>query len=92
MRAGYRPSFTVVPLLMVVCVGLAVWKAPRTAAGFVLGTAWLLGMLNLLNKQSFFNEWSLVGGLVVVGMATLWRPETDQGRQPSAPSESAASN
>lgn len=81
MRAGFKPSFTVVPVLMVVCVGLAMWKAPRTMAGFVLGTAWLLGMLNLFNKQSFFNEWSLVGGLLVVGMAAMGLPEADHSPQ-----------
>ncbi len=87
MRAGFRPSFTAVPVLMIGCVVLAVWKSPRNAAGFVLGTAWLLGMLNLLNKQSFFNEWSLVGGLVIVGMAAMCQGDRQADAVPDSPAE-----
>ena len=61
---------------MIVVLGVGLWKVPRTAPGFVLGSAWLLGMFNLLNKQSFFNEWSLVVGLIMVGIATI-RPASD---------------
>ena len=28
-------------------------------------------MFNLLNKQSFFNEWSFVIGLIVLGLASM---------------------
>jgi hypothetical protein len=71
IRAGRTPSFVFVPLLMVVVLALGLWKLPRTTPGFVLGSAWLLGMFNLLNKQSFFNEWSLVVGLIIIGVATM---------------------
>ena len=73
IRAGRMPSFVLVPLLMVVVLAVALWRLPRTTPGFVLGSAWMLGMFNLLNKQSFFNEWSLVVGLIIVGLATMSR-------------------
>src|SRR6185437_11783025 len=71
IRAGHTPSFAVVPLLMLVFLALALWLLPRTATGFTLGSAWLLGLFNLLNKQSFFNEWSFVIGLIVIGLACM---------------------
>ena len=71
IRAGRTPSFVLVPILMVVVLAVGLWWLPRTTPGFVLGSAWLLGMFNLLNKQSFFNEWSLVVGLIIVGLATM---------------------
>jgi hypothetical protein len=71
IRAGQTPSFALVPLLMAAVLVLGLWKLPRTTPGFVLGSAWLLGMFNLFNKQSFFNEWSLVVGLIIVGVATM---------------------
>jgi hypothetical protein len=74
MRAGPTPSFVLVPVVMLVVLAVALWKLPRTTPGFVLGSAWLLGMFNLVNKQSFFNEWSLVVGLVMLGLATMWYP------------------
>ena len=73
IRMGWTPSFVIVPLLMVLVLAVALRTLPRTSPGFVLGSAWLLGMFDLLNKQSFFNEWSLVVGLIVVGMATMSR-------------------
>ena len=71
IRAGHTPSFAVVPGLTAVALAVCLWRLPRTTPGFVLGSAWLLGVFNLVNKQSFFNEWSLVIGLVMLGVATL---------------------
>ncbi|MGI8667041.1 MAG: hypothetical protein ACR2N4_13580 [Jatrophihabitans sp.] len=68
---GWTPSFALVPLAMIAALALGLWWVPRTGPGFVLGSAWLLGVFNLLNKQSFFNEWSLVVGLIVLGLASL---------------------
>ena len=71
IRMGHPPSFALVPLVMLLAWLVALRWLPRTAAGFTLGSAWLLGIFNLVNKQSFFNEWSLVIGLIVLGLATL---------------------
>jgi hypothetical protein len=81
IRMGHTPSFALVPLLMLVALAVGLWKLPRTATGFTLGSAWLLGVFNLLNKQSFFNEWSLVVGLITLGIATL-AVAGDQHREP----------
>lgn len=70
IRAGATPSFIVVPVLTAIA-WVVLWKVPRTTPGFALGSAWLLGVFNLVNKQSFFNEWSLVVGLIVIGVATM---------------------
>lgn len=71
IRAGHTPSFALVPAALLVALVLALWRLPRTAPGFAFGSAWLLAVFNLLNKQSFFNEWSFVIGLIVLGMATM---------------------
>ena len=83
IRAGHTPSFALVPLLMAVALVVGLWRLPRTTPGFVLGSAWLLGMFNLLNKQSFFNEWSLVVGLIVLGVATLSLAGDDRDPSPA---------
>jgi hypothetical protein len=81
IRMGHTPSFALVPLVMLAALVAALRWLPRTAAGFTLGSAWLLGMFDLVNKQSFFNEWSLVIGLIVLGLATLAVTGADE-RQP----------
>jgi hypothetical protein len=81
IRFGHTPSFAVVPLLLLVFLLLGLRMLPRTATGFTLGSAWLLGIFNLLNKQSFFNEWSLVIGLIVLGLATM---TVEEGQRPAA--------
>ena len=70
-------------LIMLAVLAVGLWKLPRTTPGFVLGSAWLLGMFNLLNKQSFFNEWSLVVGLILVGLATMPDPLPAQPAEPA---------
>jgi hypothetical protein len=81
IRMGHTPSFALVPLVMLAALVAALRWLPRTAAGFTLGSAWLLGMFDLVNKQSFFNEWSLVIGLIVLGLGTLAVTGSDE-RQP----------
>jgi hypothetical protein len=74
IRAGWKPPFLLVPVIMVAVVGVALRRLPRTTPGFTLGSAWVLGTFDLLNKQSFFNEWSLVVELVILAVATLGAP------------------
>jgi hypothetical protein len=71
IRAGWTPPFVLVPASVALALAAAVWRLPRTTSGFVLGSAWVLGLFDLLNKQTFFNEWTLVVGLVVLALATL---------------------
>jgi hypothetical protein len=60
---------------LVVAVGtggaimLAILRLPRDALGFVLGSAFVMFVFNLLNKQSFYNHHALVVGLLVLVLA-----------------------
>ncbi|MDQ3761596.1 MAG: hypothetical protein M3460_07820 [Actinomycetota bacterium] len=49
---------------------LLAWRyCPRTGGGFLVGSAVVLTMFGLINKQTFLNQWWLVGALVVAGLA-----------------------
>ena len=59
--------FTVLALAIAYAVTFA--RVPRTASGVALGGALVLLALDLANKQSFFNHYTLPLGLLVVAMA-----------------------
>ena len=69
-RVGLHPSFALVALLTVAAVAGAVLLLPRTATGFALGAALVQFVFDHLNKQSFFNHWWLVSGLLLLAVAT----------------------
>lgn len=49
---------------------LLAWRyCPRTGGGFLVGCAVVLTTFGLANKQTFLNQWWLVGALVVAGLA-----------------------
>jgi hypothetical protein len=49
---------------------LLAWRCcPRTGAGFLMGCAVVLSTFGLVNKQTFLNQWWLVGALIVAGLA-----------------------
>jgi hypothetical protein len=70
MNAGWKPPFVLVGALTIAAIGGVMTYVPRTASGFVLGSALVLFAFNLLNKQSFFNQWWLVGALLLLALAT----------------------
>jgi hypothetical protein len=85
----------VVPFAVVVAGTVAAWAMamalPRDAAGFVLGSAWVLLVFNLLNKQSFFNHYSLVLWLLALAAAVMSRsPEHDPPATPPAPARAVS--
>jgi hypothetical protein len=84
IRSGREPTFVLVVLLMMIVLVVAVWWLPRTTPGFVLGSAWVLGMFDLVNKQSFFNEWSLIVGLIILGVATMASGRPAAGHAPAS--------
>jgi hypothetical protein len=47
---------------------LVIWRLPRDAYGFLLGSAVVMAVFNLTNKQSFFNEWALAAGLALAAL------------------------
>ena len=59
--------FTLLALGVAYAVTLA--RVPRTASGVALGSALVLLALDLANKQSFFNHYTLPLGLLVVALA-----------------------
>ncbi len=60
------------PLLAVALLAgyLLAWRfCPRTGGGLLIGCAVVLTTFGLINKQTFLNQWWLVGALVVAGLA-----------------------
>lgn len=66
---GWKPPFLLVLLLTIGSVALVMWRLPRDELGFVFGSTWVLFVFNWLNKQTFFNHYSLVLALLVIGLA-----------------------
>lgn len=69
-------------LLLAAAIGyaLALTRLPRDGAGLLVGWGLILGCWDLINKQSFLNQWLLVAQLVVAGFALT------AARQPGQPS------
>jgi hypothetical protein len=88
------PDGTGTPLLLlgaVAAYALAIRKLPRDGAGLLLGWGLILAAWDLVNKQSFLNQWLLVAQLVVASLAlaaTRAEPQPDarsDSRQHSVP-------
>jgi hypothetical protein len=73
LAVGWEPGVAVVAALTLGAVALAWWRLPRDTYGFLLGSAMVMAVFNLANKQSFFNEWQLAAGLVLA--AVVFGPE-----------------
>jgi hypothetical protein len=66
------PLRTVLVLALVAVAYVVVLRgAPRTPGGLLLGCGLVLAAFALANKQSFLNQWLLVGQLVVAGLALV---------------------
>ncbi len=60
------------PLLVVALVAgylLVWWYCPRSGSGLLVGAAVVFTTFGLVNKQTFLNQWWLVGALMVAGLA-----------------------
>ena len=68
VRAGWSPGIGVVSAATLGALALVVWRVPRDTYGFLLGSAAVMAVFNLTNKQSFFNEWSLAAGLALAAL------------------------
>lgn len=75
---GYVAGFWLALLGLIGAYAVCWRRLPRTAEGFAGGCALVLLALDLFNKQTFFNHWSLVTGLllltVVVGEPAKMAP------------------
>jgi hypothetical protein len=77
----WLPTGLGTPLLLLAAVAayaVALRRLPRDGAGLLLGWALILAAWDLLNKQSFMNQWLLVAQLTVAGLAL------SASRQPTA--------
>jgi hypothetical protein len=71
--------------LAVLMVGLALWRAPRTPAGFAAGVGLTMLAFFSVNKQAFCNYYFLVVGAFACGAAASFlRPLPEPARQPLA--------
>jgi len=71
LHRGVVPGYFLIAGLTLVGLAAAMTLLPRTAYGFLVGCAGVMATFNLANKQSFFNQWELVGGLIVLAMAAV---------------------
>jgi hypothetical protein len=68
VQHGWQPPLAIVTLAVLVGYGIALWRLPRNAYGFLLGSAVVECMFNIASKQSFFNEWQLSASLILAAV------------------------
>ena len=73
LELGLQPPFVLVALATVAVVVACLVRLPRDARGFCAGSVFVLLTFTVLNKQSFFNHYSLVIGLLVLTVAVTSR-------------------
>ena len=71
---GTGVAFAVAAAVM----GLALWRAARTPAGFALGVSAVFLAFFVLNKQAFANYYFFVIGALCAAAAAWWPPGTDE--------------
>jgi hypothetical protein len=87
LHHGWTPPFVLVGGLTVAAIVSAVRWLPRDASGFAVGSVLILAIFSIANKQTFFNEWSLVLAMVAFAGAIVTGPFA--GTQRSAENEAA---
>ncbi|HLM96695.1 MAG TPA: hypothetical protein VK283_10285 [Acidimicrobiales bacterium] len=65
---GWSPGLATLAVATVGAMALVLWRLPRDTYGFLLGSAVVMAVFDLANKQSFFNEWALTGGLALAAL------------------------
>lgn len=79
-RAGWTPPFWLTGLVLLGTLAGTTWAVRREQPGpgrLALWWALLLLVLNLTNKQAFYNQFWLVGALLLVGLAAA-EPAADE--------------
>ncbi len=65
------PAPIQLPLLivgLVLAFGIALWRCPKTPAGFLVSAGTVFAVFDLVNKQTFMNQWWLAATLLVSGI------------------------
>ena len=73
LELGHELPFVLVGVATVAAMAACLVRLPRDARGFCAGSAFVLLTFTILNKQSFFNHYSLVIGLLVLTVAVMSR-------------------
>jgi hypothetical protein len=68
-------------LALVLAFGIALWRCPRTPAGFLVSAGTVFAVFDLLNKQTFVNQWWLAATLLVSGIALGGRTLVDSAEE-----------
>ena len=69
-------------VVVVVALVLAYWLVVRSRTGFLLGAGVVLAAFDLVNKQTFLNQWVLAAELVVAGLAVISTTPVGDTRDP----------
>ena len=72
-RHDIHVGFWFTLLALAVAYAVVLWRVPRNPSGLALGSAVVLLALDLANKQSFYNHYTLPMGLLVVALAAAPR-------------------
>ena len=80
---GITPHFAVVVVMTAAVIAVCAFRLPRTATGFVAGATATQFVFDLLNKQTFFNHWWLVSGLLLLTITTWLAEQRDRREQVS---------
>lgn len=67
---GHIFSSNVAYVAALAALTLAMWRLPRNAFGFSLGSAFVLYAFSMFNRHAFFNHYTLVLGLLVIACAS----------------------
>lgn len=69
-------------LVVVVVLVVAYWLVIRSRTGFLLGAGVVLAAFDLVNKQTFLNQWVFAAELVVAGLAVISTTPVGDTRDP----------
>jgi hypothetical protein len=88
------PTPVQMPLLilgLVLAFGIALWRCPKTPAGFLVSAGTVFVVFDLVNKQTFVNQWWLAASLLVSGIV-LGGGTLARGAEEPAPMDEAGMN
>jgi hypothetical protein len=74
LRHGTTVGFALPAAGLLIAYAVCVLRLPRTAAGFAVGGALVELVVDVTNKQSYFNHYTLPMALLVIGLAAQQRP------------------
>lgn len=65
---GRHPAFALVAIITIAAIVVALWRGTRDTRGFLIGSAMVEAVFDLVNKLSHFNEWELAAGLALLAL------------------------